>query len=59
MQIDDVKMLSKKSSLPFPEQQILDSSKLKEFADVNSKFDGNGRQFSKPVKDTVGREIAR
>ena len=32
---------------PFPKQQILDSSNLKEFADDNFKFDGNGRKFSK------------
>ena len=31
---------------PFPKQQTLDSSKLKEFADDNSRFDGNGRKFS-------------
>ena len=28
----------------FPKQQILDSSKLEEFADDNSKFDENGRK---------------
>ena len=28
---------------PFPRRQILDSSKLKEFADKNFKFDENGR----------------
>ena len=45
---------------PFPKRQILDASKLKEFADDNSKFDGNGRKFSKRVENTVGkREIAR
>ena len=27
---------------PIPKQQILDSSKLKEFADDNLKFDENG-----------------
>ena len=31
---------------PFPKQQSLDSSKLKEFADDNSKFDVNDRKFS-------------
>ena len=31
---------------PFPKQQILDSSKLKEFLDDNFKFDRNGREFS-------------
>ena len=46
--------------------QILDSSKLKEFADVNFKFDQNGRKLSKRVENTVGKgetahkgEIAR
>ena len=43
----------------FPKQQILDPSKLKEFADNNSKFDENGRKLSKQVENTVGkREIA-
>ena len=38
---------------------ILDSSKLKEFADDNFKFDENGRNFSKWVENTVGKgEIA-
>ena len=41
------------------EQQILDSSKLKEFADDNFKLDDNGRKFSKQVENTVGKgEIA-
>ena len=40
--------------------QILDSSKLKEFADNNFKFDENGRKLSKRVENTVGKgEIAR
>ena len=34
---------------------ILDSSKLKEFADNNLKFDKNGRKFSKPLENTVGK----
>ena len=39
--------------------QILDSSKLKDFADDNFKFDENGRQLSKWVINTVGKgEIA-
>ena len=29
---------------PFPKQQILNSSKMKEFADDNFKFDENGRK---------------
>ena len=36
-------------------QEILDSSKLKEFADDNFKFDENGRRFSKWVENTVGK----
>ena len=38
----------------------LDSSKLKEVADDNFRFDENGRKFSKWVENTVGKgEIAR
>ena len=33
----------------FPQQQILDSSKLKEFTDDNFKLDENGRKVSKLV----------
>ena len=40
----------------FPKQQILDSFKLKEFADINFKVDENGRQFSKRVENIVGKE---
>ena len=44
---------------PFPKQQILDSSELKEFVDNNFKFDENGRNFSRRVENTVGKgEIA-
>ena len=44
---------------PFPKRQILDSSKLKESADDNFKFDENGIKFSKWVENTVGKgEIA-
>ena len=40
--------------------QILDSSKLKEFADDNFMFHENGRKFSNWVENTVGKgEIAR
>ena len=47
-------------SEPFPKQQILDSTELKEIADDNFKFDDNGRKFSKGVENTVGKgEIAR
>ena len=38
----------------------LDSSKLKEFADNNVKFDENGRKLFRRVENTVGKgEIAR
>ena len=44
---------------PFLKQQILDSSKFKEFADDNIKFVENGRKFSKRVENNVGKgEIA-
>ena len=47
------------SPLPFPKRQIVDSSKLKELADNNSKFDKNEGDFSKRVENTVGKgEIA-
>ena len=40
-------------------RQILDFSKLKEFADENFKFDENGRRLSKQVENNVGKgEIA-
>ena len=43
-------------SKPIPRRQILDSSKLKEFADDNFKFEENGKR----VENTVGKEeIAR
>ena len=39
---------------------MLDSSKLKEFADDNFKFDKNGIKLFKRVENTVGKgEIAR
>ena len=45
---------------PFPKQQILDSSKLKELAGDNFKFDENCIKFSKCVKNTAGKgEIDR
>ena len=51
---------AKKLAYAFPQRQILDSSKLKEFADDNFKFHKNGRKFSKQVENTVGKgEIAR
>ena len=46
--------------LPFPKRKILDSSKLKEFADNNFKFVKNGRKLSKRIENTVGKgEIFR
>ena len=45
---------------PFRKCQILDSLKLKEFADDNFKFNENDGKFSKWVENTVGKgEIAR
>ena len=45
---------------PITRRHILDSSKLKKFADDNFKFDENGRKLSKQVENTVGKgEIAR
>ena len=45
---------------PFTRRQILDWSKLKQFADDNFEFDENIRKFSRRVEDTVGKgEIAR
>ena len=35
---------------------MLDSFKLKEFADDRFKFDKNGRMFSERVKNTLGNE---
>ena len=47
-------------SFCYTTRQILDSSKLKEFADDNFKFDENGRKLTKRVENTVGkREITR
>ena len=44
---------------PFPKYQILDSPKLKEFADDNSNCDQNVRKFFKWVENTVEKgEIA-
>ena len=43
----------------FPKRQILDSFKLKEFADDNFEFEENRRNFSKWVENAVGKgEIA-
>ena len=43
------------NSLSCNRLQILDSSKLKEFADDNFKFDENGRRLSKQVENIVGK----
>ena len=40
---------------PFPKCQILDSSKRKEFAGNNFKFDENSKTFSEQVENTVGK----
>ena len=46
-------------SQPISRRQILDSSKLKEFAGDSFKFVENGRKLSKWVENTVGKgEIA-
>ena len=46
-------------SKPFPKCQILDSSKLKQFADDNFKFNENGRKSLNQVENTMGKgEIA-
>ena len=45
---------------PLPDDKILDSFKLKEFADNDFRYDENGRKLSKRVENTVGKgEIAR
>ena len=44
----------------FPNDNISEWSKMKEFADDNLKFDLSGKKFSKWVENTVGKgEIAR
>ena len=52
-------MLTYTTYYPITRRQILDSSKLKEFADDNFKFDENGRKLSEWVENTLGKgEIA-
>ena len=47
------------AGLLFPKSQILDSSKLKEFADISFKFDENGRLLFEQVENIVEKgEIA-
>ena len=44
---------------PITRRQISDSSKMKDFAYDNLKFEENGRKLFKPVENTVGKgEIA-
>ena len=53
-------MLRLLNDLPITRRQILDSSKLKDFADDNLKFEESGRKLFKPVENTMGKgEIAR
>ena len=45
---------------PITRRQILDSSKLKDFADDNLKFEENNIKLLKPFENNVGKgEIAR
>ena len=46
---------NKQEISPITRRQILNSSKLKEFADDNFKFDENGRKLSKWEENTVGK----
>ena len=41
----------------FTKGQILDSFKLKDFAEDNFKFDENVQKLSKRVESTVGKEV--
>ena len=43
------------SSLPVPKRQILDSSKLKELADDNFKFDENGKKVLQTGRKHCGK----
>ena len=43
--------------LTFPKRQVLDSSKVKEFADYNFEFDENGRKFTKRVENTGKKKL--
>ena len=55
-----LKMCHFVQSLPITRRQILESSKLKDFADDNFIFDENGRELSNQVENTVEKgEIAR
>ena len=48
--LEQSKILSSGNGLTHYQTTILDSSKLKEFADNNFKFDENGRKLSKRVE---------
>ena len=50
----DCRLWGQLNFYPITRRQILDSSKLKEFADDNMKLDENGRQLSKRVENTEG-----
>ena len=41
---------------PFPNDKILESSKLEEFADNNFKFDDIGRKFAKQIETLCEKE---
>ena len=58
--MDQIYSILHGASSPFPKEQSLDCSKLKEFADDNFKFDENDRQFSERTENTMGKwEIVR
>ena len=46
-------------NLPFLKQQILVSSKQKEFADENLKLEENGRKFSEWIENTVFKRLVQ
>ena len=50
-----LKAIAIMSALTLPKRQILDSSKLKEFADDSSKYDEIGGNFSKRIENTEGK----
>ena len=43
-------------SKPFPKQHILDTPRLKEFADDNFIFHENSREFSKRIENTLEKQ---
>ena len=51
-----IKKINESKFNSFSRRQVLDSSKLKEFADDNFKFDKNGRKLSKRVENNVEKE---